>query len=61
MSFPGSKHGSEHSFGEPKGNCPEHQVTVAPKKTEGNNTMANYANLLHEKRGESSKSIKSKD
>lgn len=60
MSFPGSKHGSEHSFGEPKGMATEHEVTVAPKKSEGKNTMADYANLMHEKRGESGKSMKSK-
>lgn len=58
MSFPGMKHGSEHSFGEPKGMATEHEVTKAPKKTEGNNTMAAYANLLHEKRGESGKGMK---
>lgn len=57
MSFPGMKHGSEHSFGEPKGMATEHEVTVKPKVNE-RQTMESYANLLHERRGESGKEPK---
>lgn len=55
MSFPGMKHGSEHSFGEPKGMATEHEVTKAPKSHGENNTMACYANLKGEKKGEKAK------
>lgn len=59
MSFPGKHAGTEYSFGDPKGEAREHQVTRPPSSKGAHGkykcTMAEYANIEHgEEMGERS-------
>ncbi len=52
--FPGKKAGTEYSFGNPKGEAREHEVTLPPDKAAAHGkyklTMAEYANIEHGER-----------
>lgn len=54
--FPGHKAGTQYSFGDPKGEAREHEVTHSPKSSAAHGkyrcTIAEYSNIEGGEKGE---------